>query len=72
MPTQRETSTRRVGKLLGPRPGPLVGFAALVAVILAGFAYVVVDSESTWSDAQGKARHEAEARFATEARISRS
>ena len=62
--------TRRVGKLLGPRPGLLVGFAVSVAVILAGFAYVVVDSESTWSDAQAKARQEAEARFATEARIS--
>jgi signal transduction histidine kinase len=61
---------RRLRGLLGPRPGLLAGFAALVAVILAGFALVVVDSEATWSDAQAKGRHEAEARFSTEARIS--
>jgi signal transduction histidine kinase len=61
---------RRLRGLLGPRPGLLAGFATLVAVILAGFALVVVDSEATWSDAQAKGRHEAEARFATEARIS--
>ena len=61
---------RRVRELLGPRPGLLVGFALLVVVILAGFAYVVADSESTWSEGQANARREAEARFSTEARIS--
>ena len=60
----------RVRELLGPRPGLLAGFALLVVVILAGFAYVVVDSESTWSEGQANARREAEARFTTEARIS--
>jgi signal transduction histidine kinase len=60
---------RSAKDLLGPRPGLLLGFALLVVVILGGFAYVVTDSEATWSDAQAKARHEAEARFATEAKI---
>ena len=61
---------RRVRDILGPRPGLLAGFAALVVLIVAAFAFVVADSESTWSDAQARARDEAAARFATEASIS--
>jgi signal transduction histidine kinase len=46
----------------GPRPGLLVGFAALVALIVAACAYVVVDS-------QARSRHETEKRFNAEAKI---
>src|SRR2546423_3847739 len=52
-----------VRRFLGPRPGLLVGFAALVLALLGAFVYVVVDS-------QAKSRREAEKRFGAEAAIS--
>jgi signal transduction histidine kinase len=55
---------------MGPRPALLAGFAVLLLAILAGFAYVVSDSESTWQRAQDRSRHEAELRFADQATIS--
>jgi len=47
---------RGVKRLAGPRPGRLLGFAALVLVILTACVYVVLDS-------QAKTRREAEKRF---------
>src|SRR5438105_2331282 len=49
--------------LLGPRPGLLLGLAALVLALLGAFTYVLLDS-------QAQSRREAEKRFGTEARIS--
>jgi signal transduction histidine kinase len=53
----------RVGRLIGPRPALLVGFGALVLVILGVCLFVVLDS-------QAKSRREAETRFSGEATIS--
>jgi signal transduction histidine kinase len=55
-------SPRRLTFLTGPRPGLLLGFAALVALIVAACTYVVVDS-------QARSRHETEKRFNAEAKI---
>ena len=49
--------------LLGPRPGLLLGLAALVLALLGGFTYVLLDS-------QVQSRREAEKRFGAEASIS--
>jgi signal transduction histidine kinase len=56
------TIPRRLRSLAGPRPGLLLGFAALVALIVAACTYVVVDS-------QARSRHETEKRFKAEAKI---
>lgn len=54
---------QRVGRLVGPRPGLLLGLAALVLALSGAFAYVVLDSQST-------SRREAERGFAAEATLS--
>ena len=54
---------QRVGRLVGPRPGLLIGFAALVLALLSVFAYVVFDSQAT-------SRREAEKGFGAKAAIS--
>ncbi|HEY8646082.1 MAG TPA: ATP-binding protein [Gaiellaceae bacterium] len=54
---------RRVGRLVGPRPGLLIGHAALGLALLGIFAYVVVDSQAT-------SRRRAEKGFGVEAAIS--
>jgi signal transduction histidine kinase len=66
----RASLIARAERLAGPRPGVLIGFAALLVVVLAGIAYVVRDSSRKSTDAQATARREAIARFATEATIS--
>jgi signal transduction histidine kinase len=50
-------------RLLGPRPGLLLGFAALVLALLGAFTYVLLDS-------QAQSRRDAEDQFAAEAKIS--
>jgi signal transduction histidine kinase len=52
----------RLRRLAGPRPGLLIGFAALVLVILASCLFVVLDSQT-------KSRHEAQERFSAAATI---
>jgi signal transduction histidine kinase len=54
---------QRVGRLVGPRPGLLTGFVALVLALLAVFAYVIVVS-------QARSRQEARNGFGREAAIS--
>lgn len=54
---------QRMGRLVGPRPGLLIGFAALVLALLGAFAYVVFDSQAT-------SRREAEKRFGVRVAIS--
>ena len=56
-------SARRVGRLVGPRPGLLIGNAALGLALLGVFAYVVVDSQAT-------SRRRSEQGFSAEAAIS--
>jgi signal transduction histidine kinase len=59
-----ETSlAQRVGRLVGPRPGLLIGNAALGLALLGVFAYVVVDSQAT-------SRRQAEKGFGAEAALS--
>lgn len=53
----------RVGRLVGPRPGLLIGFAALVVALSGVFAYVVFDSQAT-------SRREAEKGFDAKVAIS--
>jgi signal transduction histidine kinase len=53
----RTSTGRYLQKLTGPRPGLLLGSAALVLALLGSFAYVIVDS-------QAESRREAERRFA--------
>jgi signal transduction histidine kinase len=60
---------QRIRKWLGPRPGLVLGFAALLVVILVGFAYVVVDSQAKASDSRERSREEAVARFDVRAGI---
>ena len=52
-----------MGRLVGPRPGLLIGFLALVLVLLGTFAYVVLDSQAT-------SRRQAEKGFGAEAALS--
>jgi signal transduction histidine kinase len=52
-----------VGRLVGPRPGLLIGFAALVLALSGAFAYVVFASQAT-------SRREAEQGFGAKAAIS--
>jgi signal transduction histidine kinase len=54
---------RPVRRLLGPRPGLLLAFAALLGVLVGGFAWVVVSSQSD-------SRHQAQKRFDGEASLS--
>ena len=54
---------QRVGRLVGPRPGLLIGNAALGLALLGVFTYVVVDSQAT-------SRRRAEQGFGAEATIS--
>src|SRR2546421_8526578 len=54
---------QRARRPLGPRPGLLVGFAAVVLALLGAFTYFVLDS-------QAQSRREAARRFGAEARIS--
>jgi signal transduction histidine kinase len=55
--------------VFGPRPGALLAFAALLVVVLAGFAYVVVDSQARSAGSEAKSRWEAEMRFGAEATV---
>lgn len=52
-----------MGRLVGPRPGLLIGFLALVLALLGTFAYVVLDSQAT-------SRRQAEKGFDAEAALS--
>jgi signal transduction histidine kinase len=58
-----------VRDLAGPRPGLLLGFAALLVLLLVGFGYVVVDSAATSRDAERTTRDEAKRRLAAAATI---
>ena len=60
---KRTSFVRRVGRLVGPRPGLLIGCAALGLALLGVFAYVVVDSQAT-------SRREAQKGFGAKATIS--
>jgi signal transduction histidine kinase len=58
-----EVSSRPIWRTLGPRPGLLLAFAALIVALLAAFGYVVLNS-------QAKSRREAERQFGSEATVS--
>jgi signal transduction histidine kinase len=59
----RKTNLVRLWQALGPRPGLLLGVAVVNLLLVAVFAYVVVDS-------QARSRQEAERRFQSQAEIS--
>jgi signal transduction histidine kinase len=57
-----QSLAQRVRRLVEPRPGFLIGFAALVLALLCAFAYVVVSSQAT-------SRRQAQKGFGAEATI---
>jgi signal transduction histidine kinase len=64
-PGALRTLSVRLGRLLGPRPFVLVGFASLVVALLATFAYVVTSSQ-TQSRRQSEQRFDAVANVAAQ------
>ncbi|MGH2834065.1 MAG: sensor histidine kinase [Solirubrobacteraceae bacterium] len=61
-PSGGSTDAVSAGRITGPRLGLLIGFAVMLIALLSVFGYVLINSES-------QSRHQAEQRFAAEAKI---